>query len=92
MHEYKFSYRLAKELNMAHDRENNPAEAFAQLAIETEEPISDEKLKEDHETNFREYLARQAKMSPSYIIPITNEEYDIEHEYEGYDTESEEEV
>lgn len=85
MNEYKFSYRLSKELNMAHDGNGNPADAFAQIAIETEEPVSEEELKESHEKKVRDYLAKQANKSSEYIIPISNEEYDLEHEYEGYD-------
>ncbi|OBZ15836.1 hypothetical protein A8L34_27700 [Bacillus sp. FJAT-27264] len=73
--DYRFCYRLEKELFLANDLESGePSELFVQIKVSgAKKEITD---LDAAQLRYRDQLAEEHGCDPNLITPITTEEYD----------------
>ncbi|WII39685.1 hypothetical protein [Paenibacillus thiaminolyticus] len=85
MFDLRFCYRISEKAKMAHDEYGNPAECFAQIKLnDCKNPP------EDYDAAHKKMgvsLAKEIGISPEWVIPISEEEYDAEMDEEGEEDE-----
>ncbi|BFH12657.1 hypothetical protein PMJ10TS2_46220 [Paenibacillus melissococcoides] len=85
MSDLRFCYRISEEAKMAHDEYGNPAECFSQIKLsDCKNPP------EDYNAAHKKMgvsLAKEIGISPEWVIPISEEEYDAEMDEEGEEDE-----
>lgn len=73
MSEVRFCYRIAAEANVGHDIETGePAEIYAKITLDVQQPIENYELAHQKIGNG---IAADYKWDPSWVIPISEEEY-----------------
>ncbi|EJW14434.1 hypothetical protein M5X00_29890 [Paenibacillus alvei] len=79
----RFCFWISPEAEMAHDEDGNPAECYSQIKLGgCKNPPDD--MRAEHK-RLAVSLAKQLRIDPEWVIPITEEEYDHEN---GEETES----